>query len=200
MLLSYSISRDALKSPDLLLSYSVITLASHNTIILIITPKSSVFQPYPKPTQVLEMLGVSPLAKGTEGSLAVEVEVGAAGDDNLGLNLGSSGSKSESKSESVSMREQLSALAVSPRAVADAGRRVCPMAWEQLLVETRVKHGDQSIPHYRAQRACYGSALIYVMLTRVFGMEEHLKQFVPLESKEPFGEVGWALGAAVAQM
>ena len=40
LLLSYSISSGELGSPDLLLSYSMITLALHNTIILIITHKS----------------------------------------------------------------------------------------------------------------------------------------------------------------
>ena len=45
MLLSYFISSGALGSPDLLLSYSMITLALHNTTILIITPEST-----PKPT------------------------------------------------------------------------------------------------------------------------------------------------------
>ena len=40
LLLLYSISSGALGSPDLLLSYSIITVASHNTIILIITPLS----------------------------------------------------------------------------------------------------------------------------------------------------------------
>jgi len=40
-LLSYFLSSDALRSSDLLVSYSVITLALHNTIILIITiPKN----------------------------------------------------------------------------------------------------------------------------------------------------------------
>ena len=38
LLLSYSISSGALESPILLLSYTTPTLASHNTIILIITP------------------------------------------------------------------------------------------------------------------------------------------------------------------
>ena len=41
LLLSYSISSGALESPDLLLSYSMITLALHNTIILIITHLST---------------------------------------------------------------------------------------------------------------------------------------------------------------
>ena len=44
LLLSYSISSGALRSPDLLLSYSMITVALHNTVILIIT-HLSVFQP-----------------------------------------------------------------------------------------------------------------------------------------------------------
>ena len=50
LLLSYSISSGAQGSPDLLLSYSVITLALHNTIILIMThlylstPKSTINQ------------------------------------------------------------------------------------------------------------------------------------------------------------
>jgi len=44
-------SGDVLGSPDLLLSYSMIALASLNTIILIIT-HLSVFQPYPKSMQV----------------------------------------------------------------------------------------------------------------------------------------------------
>ena len=48
LLLSYSISIGTLGSSDLLLSYSMITLALHNTIILIITLNLSVFQPYPK--------------------------------------------------------------------------------------------------------------------------------------------------------
>ena len=41
----YDISSSALESPDLLLSYPTITLALHNTIILIITNKSIIFQP-----------------------------------------------------------------------------------------------------------------------------------------------------------
>ena len=43
MLLSYSVSSGALESTDLLVSYSMIALASHNTIILIITI-TSIFQ------------------------------------------------------------------------------------------------------------------------------------------------------------
>mgnify|MGYP006114726551 FL=1 len=39
MLLSYVISSGALESPGLLLSYSVMTLALHSTIILTIIPK-----------------------------------------------------------------------------------------------------------------------------------------------------------------
>ena len=45
LLLSYSISIGTLGSSDLLLSYSMITLALHNTIILIITPKSLFSKP-----------------------------------------------------------------------------------------------------------------------------------------------------------
>ena len=44
MLLSYYILSGALESFDLLQSYSMITVALHNTIILIITPKSFNFQ------------------------------------------------------------------------------------------------------------------------------------------------------------
>ena len=49
-LLSYSISSGALESPDLLQSYSTITIVLHNTIILIITlkPLHLSDQPYPK--------------------------------------------------------------------------------------------------------------------------------------------------------
>ena len=46
LLLSYYISSGALESPDLLLSYSMITFASHNIIIIIITLTSfPIFQP-----------------------------------------------------------------------------------------------------------------------------------------------------------
>ena len=49
LLMSFSICSGALESPDLLLSYSMIALALHNTIILIIT-RLSVFQTYHKST------------------------------------------------------------------------------------------------------------------------------------------------------
>ena len=49
MFLPYSTSSGALGSPDFLLSYSVIKVSLHNTIILIITILTSlIFQPYPK--------------------------------------------------------------------------------------------------------------------------------------------------------
>ena len=50
LLLSYSISSGSLRSPDLLLSYSTISLVLHDAIILIITLKFFIFQPYPKST------------------------------------------------------------------------------------------------------------------------------------------------------
>lgn len=89
--------------------------------------------------------------------------------------------------------EVLAALAVAPADIADAGRAACSQPWSQLLLAL-----PASAPSYRAHRACYGSAFIYVLLTEVYGIPPEAAEFVPLEELDPFGELGWALGAALA--
>jgi len=87
----------------------------------------------------------------------------------------------------------LAALALAPSSIADAGRAACLQPWSQLLLT--LPAGSYA---YRAHRACYGAALIYLLLTEVYGIPPDAAEFVPLEELEPFGELGWALGAALA--
>jgi len=87
----------------------------------------------------------------------------------------------------------LAALALAPASIADAGRTACLQPWSQLLLT--LPAGAHA---YRAHRACYGAAFIYLLLTEVYGIPPDSEEFVPLEELEPFGELGWALGAALA--
>jgi len=89
--------------------------------------------------------------------------------------------------------EVLAALALAPADIADAGRAACSQPWSQLLLAL-----PADAPSYRAHRACYGAAFIYVLLTEVYGIPPEAAEFVPLEELDPFGELGWALGAALA--
>ncbi len=84
-------------------------------------------------------------------------------------------------------------LALAPVQIAVAGQHACRQTWKDLLLSM-----PPDTHPYRAHRACYGSAFIYVLLTEVYGMPSSASEFVPLESVDPFGELGWALGAAHA--
>jgi hypothetical protein len=83
-------------------------------------------------------------------------------------------------------------LALSPATIANAGITACKKKWSDLLLNF------PNEPAYRAQRACYGSAFIYVMIKDIYGIPEYSNEFVPIEEFEPYGELGWALGAAMA--
>ena len=86
----------------------------------------------------------------------------------------------------------LKSLALSPDDIARAGRLACAQTWTQLL--DSLSPGE---PAYRAQRACYGSAFTYALLTSVYDVPHDAADFVPLEFVETYGELGWPLGAAL---
>jgi hypothetical protein len=87
----------------------------------------------------------------------------------------------------------LRSLAISPGDIALAGRATCSQSWADIL--SSLAPGE---PEWRAQRACYGAAFIYALLTSVYGVSHDAAEFVPLGEVLPFGELGWALGAGVS--
>ena len=93
------------------------------------------------------------------------------------------------------------ALTVTPEAVLQAGVRVCRQDWEHLL------EAFPGYMPYRAQRACFGAAYIYVLLTDIYGMSSasasasaggrnNTTSFTAVDSLGS-RELSWALGAAV---
>lgn len=82
--------------------------------------------------------------------------------------------------------------ALTPRHIADAGRIVCSRDWEELLSDF------PGFSAYRAQRACFGAAYIYSLLTGAYGLEDDTEgEFWPLEHVGDV-EISWALGAVAA--
>lgn len=91
---------------------------------------------------------------------------------------------------------------ISPKDIAESAERLCQRPWQSLLEEVA-----PSLPPYRGHRACYGSALLFVLLEEVVlgkcgkqGSEEHASEehvLLPLAELPTFGELSWALGAAL---
>ena len=91
------------------------------------------------------------------------------------------------------LKATLRSLAISPGDIASAARVVCAQSWADILGS--LAPGE---PEWRAQRACYGAAFIYTLLTSVYDMPHDAAEFVPLGEVHPFGELGWALGAGAS--
>ena len=82
--------------------------------------------------------------------------------------------------------------ALTPRHISAAGHIVCSRDWEQLLREF------PGFNAYRAQRACFGAAYIYTLLTGAYGLSDDTEgEFWPLEHVGEV-EISWALGAVAA--
>ena len=80
---------------------------------------------------------------------------------------------------------------VRPSDIAAAGTEVCRLPWEKLLLKF------PGFMPYRAQRACFGAAYIFALLTDVYGLGPDVQTtFAAVESRNRY-ELSWALGAAV---
>ena len=91
---------------------------------------------------------------------------------------------------------------ISPRNIAESAEMLCEVPWQSLLDEVA-----PSFPAYRGHRACYGSALLFVLLEEIvlgncgrrdskkYGSEEPV--LLPLAELPRLGELSWALGAAL---
>lgn len=83
--------------------------------------------------------------------------------------------------------------AVSPNEIEAMGRILCPRKWQDVLEEF------PGFMPYRAQRACFGAAYIYSIITDVYGIApDDGKTFLPIEAHGHIGELSWSIGAAVA--
>lgn len=94
--------------------------------------------------------------------------------------------------EMLGLRDK-AAVGVSPLDIALAGRAVCGQSWESLLSLF------PGYPSYRAQRACFGAAYIHVLLTDLYGLQQHNHpefSFSALETRNAY-DISWTLGAAV---
>ena len=94
---------------------------------------------------------------------------------------------------------------ISPKQIADSAESLCAQPWQSLLEEVA-----PSFPSYRGHRACYGSALLFVLLEEVVlgkcgqgnsEMEKGVSEeqlLLPLAELPRYGELSWALGAALS--
>jgi hypothetical protein len=89
--------------------------------------------------------------------------------------------------------------AVTPRQIKERGEVVCRTPWEAILEDF------PGFMPYRAQRACFGSSFIYVLLSDLYGIDSNTPEselvyngtiFRPINNVEK-QELGWAAGAAV---
>jgi hypothetical protein len=80
---------------------------------------------------------------------------------------------------------------VSPHHIRVAGEALCRRSWPEVL------HEFPTFMPYRAQRACFGAAYVYSLLTTVYGLDEHDNTtFLPLEYHKDY-TLGWPLGSAI---
>jgi hypothetical protein len=47
------------------------------------------------------------------------------------------------------------------------GQEICQLTWQELMARF-----PDSYPSYRAQRACFGAAYMYFLMTDVYGISE----------------------------
>jgi len=80
---------------------------------------------------------------------------------------------------------------LSPQEIAIAGKEACKRSWIDLLNDF-----PPGTPYYRTQRACFGAAYVYLMLTDVYGLNPNDKAFLAIENLGTM-ELSWTLGAAV---
>jgi hypothetical protein len=80
---------------------------------------------------------------------------------------------------------------VSPHNIRVAGEVLCRRSWTEIL------HEFPTFMPYRAQRACFGAAYVYSLLTTVYGLDEQDNTtFLPLEYHKDY-TLGWPLGSAI---
>ena len=94
---------------------------------------------------------------------------------------------------------------ISPSQIAESGQRVCAQPWQELLQEV---DPQGSLPAYRGHRACYGASLLFLLLEEVVlgkcgrggvTAASDVGLLLPLAELPRYGEMGWALGAALHQ-
>jgi len=79
---------------------------------------------------------------------------------------------------------------IAPQEIAEEGRIACKRTWTDLLSDF------PGFKPYRAQRACFGAAYVYLMLTDVYGLSPNDKAFMAIENLGSM-ELSWTLGAAI---
>ena len=79
---------------------------------------------------------------------------------------------------------------LAPHEIAVEGRIACKRTWTDLLSDF------PGFKPYRAQRACFGAAYVYLMLTDVYGLSPNDKAFMAIENLGSM-ELSWTLGAAI---
>jgi hypothetical protein len=80
-------------------------------------------------------------------------------------------------------------LLVTPLAIKQAGVEVCQRPWTEIMNQF-----NHSIPEYRAQNACFGSAFVYTVATELYGIPEaDTTSFLPIDSHKSY-TLGWPLG------
>jgi len=80
---------------------------------------------------------------------------------------------------------------LAPQDIAIAGKEICQRSWIDLLSDF-----PPGLPSYRTQRACFGAAYVYLMITDVYGLNHRDKAFLAIENLGTM-ELSWTLGAAV---
>jgi hypothetical protein len=80
-------------------------------------------------------------------------------------------------------------LLVTPLAIKHAGIETCQKPWVEIMNQF-----NNSIPEYRAQNACFGSAFVYTVATELYGIAEaDTTSFLPIDSHKSY-TLGWPLG------
>lgn len=79
---------------------------------------------------------------------------------------------------------------LSPQEIAVEGRIACSRSF------TELSNDFPSFKVYRLQRACFGAAYVYSMLTDVYGLNPKDKAFMAIENLGNI-ELSWSLGAAI---
>jgi hypothetical protein len=85
-------------------------------------------------------------------------------------------------------------IQVSPQDIAELGAQICMRPWEDVHRSFKSRNWKT----YRSQRACFGSAYIYVILVDIYGLGLSDHVFQTIEKVHSL-EVNWALGSAFGE-